>query len=167
MIVSVEGNRGSGKSTLLFGLSRLFLRDNYLDIRVRHEPQEWSKENDMYVSSLTLVTKGDVLRKIAAERLNVLDVLGLEPDIVVYLWMSPEECEQRVLERGCEIDNGIDIAYLNDLHKKHLLRLNELNRRGFQTFVVDGNKSQIDLLKEVAGIIRGVRSVFKWNNSTS
>lgn len=69
------------------------------------------------------------------------------PDLIVYLYIPPELALERVHQRGREVERGLDLEYLRNLHKGYERFAEEMGR---YTVVVRLNWAEFDPIGEVA-----------------
>lgn len=64
---------------------------------------------------------------------------------VVYIRTEPEVCKERIARRGREGEEGIDMDYLNDLHKYHE---DWLNNTSLPVLTIDSNADNLSKIVE-------------------
>nr|XP_060621381.1 deoxycytidine kinase 2-like [Anolis sagrei ordinatus] len=117
---------------------------------------ERSVYSDRYVFASSLFESGDInetewaiYQDWHAWFLNQFDS-NLELDGIIYLRTTPEKCMERLLRRGREEEQGIELEYLENLHYKHEIWLHE------RTMNVDFNN-----LKDIPILVLDVNDDFK------
>jgi len=61
----------------------------------------------------------------------------MPPDIFVFLDVSPEECFERMAERGRSEEVGVPLDYLKQLYDNYQKLIGEMRRRGVRVLTVD------------------------------
>lgn len=62
---------------------------------------------------------------------NTISTSLPKPNIIVHLKVSPEICHERVRSRGRKMEEGVSLAYLQDLHVEYEKFLEEISRHVF------------------------------------
>uniref|UniRef100_G1KSF3 deoxyguanosine kinase n=1 Tax=Anolis carolinensis TaxID=28377 RepID=G1KSF3_ANOCA len=104
---------------------------------------ERSVYSDRYVFASNLFESGDI------NETEWFDS-NLELDGIIYLRTTPEKCMERLMRRGREEEQGIELEYLENLHYKHETWLHE------RTMKVD-----FDNLKDIPTLVLDVNDDFK------
>ena len=79
----------------------------------------------------------------------------MPPDIFVFLDVSPEECFERMAERGRTEEDGVPLDYLKQLYDNYQKLLGEMRRRGVRVLTVDwsGFGPPVEIWKNIKSMI--------------
>ncbi len=88
---------------------------------------------------------------------NTISTSLPKPNIIVHLKVSPEICHQRVRSRGRQMEEGVSLEYLQDLHVEYEKFLEEISRH---VFVVTLEWSEFHSEEKVIESIRDI-----WENA--
>ena len=102
-------------------------------------------------------------RELSDNELELLDeahaALGWEPDVVVYLRATPDECLERMRKRGRPSEAGVGRDYLAEVHDEYEKLLMDSRESSYRVIVVQvGSKSSDDVLDEVLHELEGTLS---------
>jgi thymidylate kinase len=67
-----------------------------------------------------------------------------EPDLTLYIDVSPEECISRVKKRGRREEESITLSYLQDLHERHKVELRARRTRDLNVVSLRGDEKMVD-----------------------
>ena len=76
----------------------------------------------------------------------ILDISKFKLHGIIYIQAKPEVCNDRIKKRNRNGEDGITLQYLELLHKKHELWLNEV--KDTNVFFIDGNRTEVDIVSD-------------------
>lgn len=175
--ISVFGNIACGKSTLLKSLSKLGhdvfqepVSDWYFLPRYYESPSRWcfalqieilqsfskSETNTITERSAFEAFKifathsyleGDLIKK-EYELIKYLSGQHKLPDKFVYIKLSPEQCYQRMKQRGRDCEENVTLSYLTKLHKLYEKSIEEMKDNGMDVEVINGDTTERQILQQ-------------------
>ncbi len=87
----------------------------------------------------------------------------MPPDIFVFLDVSPEECYERMSERGRSAEEGVPLDYLQQLYANYHKLLREMRRRGVRVLTVDwsGFGPPVEIWKRIKEMVSSDESWYE------
>jgi deoxyadenosine/deoxycytidine kinase len=120
---------------------------------------ERSPDDSLYVFAQNLFnnkllskTEFDLVRDFSNET-------SWKPDVYIYIKTRPEVAYARMQVRSRECEKSVDLDYLkqlHDLYERHVSLLS--SKTEITVYMVDGNKSVLEVNREVQKIIANIRS---------
>lgn len=82
-----------------------------------------------------------------------------EPDIILYVNTSPEECLERIENRGLNFQKRTNTNYLIELHNQILQMIKNYKKKGVKIVEVDNTKSDVRSLNEVRKVAERIKTI--------
>ena len=102
-----------------------------------------------------LSVEGGFMHPLQSDLFNELyPNLAWEPDVLIYLRATPEQCMARLQIRGRECESSVNLKYQQYLYDKYEAMVAGMQQRGTPVIIIDGNQSALEVYEATLVVLR-------------